>query len=95
MFCCWEIFKNIYFEEHLRAAASELSLESDCLELCIWTILHFDQLVIKTKKRPRIYFILFALTLGICLQSLLLILPLILSFFTKFLKNRYFCVPYF
>ena len=47
MFCCWEIFKNTCFEEHLRTAASELTLESDYLELCIWTILRFDQLVIK------------------------------------------------
>ena len=65
-------------------AASELTLESDCLELCIWTILCFDQLLIKIKKRPRIYFILFALTLGISFQSLLLILPLILSFLPNF-----------
>ena len=84
MFCCWEIFKNTCFEEHLRTAASELTLESDCLELCIWTILRFDQLLIKIKKRPRIYFILFALTLGISFQSLLLILPLILSFLPNF-----------
>ena len=32
-FCC-EIFKNTYFEEHLRTAASELTLENDYLELC-------------------------------------------------------------
>ena len=30
MFYCCEIFKNTYFEEHLRTAASELTLESDC-----------------------------------------------------------------
>ena len=84
MLCFWEIFKNNCFEEHLRTVASELTLESDCLELCIWSILRFDQLVIKTKKRPGIYFILFALTLGICLQSLLQILPLILSFLPNF-----------
>ena len=30
---CCKIFKNIHFEEHLHMAASELSLESDCLEL--------------------------------------------------------------
>ena len=29
-----EIFKNTYFEEHLRKAVSELTLQSDCLELC-------------------------------------------------------------
>ena len=29
-----EIFKNTYFEEHLRTTASELTLESDCSELC-------------------------------------------------------------
>ena len=84
MFCFWEIFKNNCFEEHLCTVASELTLESDCSELCIWSILRFDQLVIKTKKRPGIYFILFALTLGICLQSLLQILPLILSFLPNF-----------
>ena len=31
-----EIFKNTYFEEHLRTAASELTLHSDCLELSFW-----------------------------------------------------------
>ena len=31
-----EIFKNIYFKEHLCTAASELTLQSDCLELCFW-----------------------------------------------------------
>ena len=31
-------FKNTYFEEHLRTDASELTLESDCLELCFWTV---------------------------------------------------------
>ena len=31
-----EIFKNTYFEEHLRMAASELALRSDCLELCFF-----------------------------------------------------------
>ena len=31
-----EIFKNTYFEEHLRTAASELNLPTDCLELCFW-----------------------------------------------------------
>ena len=30
--------RNTYFEEHLRAAASELSLRSDCLEICFWTV---------------------------------------------------------
>ena len=28
-----EISKNIYFEEHLRTAASKVTLGSDCLEL--------------------------------------------------------------
>ena len=32
------IFKNTYFEEHLRTAASTLTLESDCLELCFCTV---------------------------------------------------------
>ena len=31
MFYYCEIFKNTYFEEDLRTAASELTLESDCL----------------------------------------------------------------
>ena len=35
MFYCCKIFKNTYFEEHLRTATSELILESDCLELCL------------------------------------------------------------
>ena len=38
MFSCCEIFKNTYVEEHLVMAASELTLESDSLELCFWTI---------------------------------------------------------
>ena len=33
-----EIFKNTYFEEHLRTAASELTLEIDYLELCFGTV---------------------------------------------------------
>ena len=35
MFSCeyCEISKNTYFEEHLRTAASEVTLESDCLGL--------------------------------------------------------------
>ena len=35
MFSCeyCEISKNIYFEEHLRTAASEVTLGSDCLGL--------------------------------------------------------------
>ena len=31
-----EILKNSYFEEHLFTAASELTLWSDCLELCLF-----------------------------------------------------------
>ena len=31
-----EIFKNTYFEEYLRTAASKLTLRSDCLKLCLW-----------------------------------------------------------
>ena len=31
-----EIFKKTYFEKNLRMAASELALQSDCLELCFW-----------------------------------------------------------
>ena len=39
MFSCGycEIFKNTYFEEHLRTAASEVNLGSDCLGLSFWT----------------------------------------------------------
>ena len=33
-----QTFKNTYFGEHLRTTASELTLESDCLELCFWTV---------------------------------------------------------
>ena len=31
-----EIFMNIYFQEHLHTAVSELILRSDCLKLCFW-----------------------------------------------------------
>ena len=33
-----EIFKNIYFEEDLRTATSELTLGSDYLGFCFWTV---------------------------------------------------------
>ena len=32
------ILKNTYFQEHLRMAAFELTLESACLEPCFWTV---------------------------------------------------------
>ena len=40
MFTCeyWKICKNTYLEEHLGAAASEVTLGSDCLELSFWRI---------------------------------------------------------
>ena len=38
VFSCCKIFKNTYVEEHLVTAASELTLESDCLELCFWIV---------------------------------------------------------
>ena len=31
-----KIFKNTCFEEYLRMAASQLTLQSYCLELCSW-----------------------------------------------------------
>ena len=31
-----EVFKNNYFEENFCMAASEITLQSDCLELCFW-----------------------------------------------------------
>ena len=34
----WEISKNTYFEEHLCTAASEVTLESDCLGLSFWRV---------------------------------------------------------
>ena len=34
---CYEVFKNIYFEEHLHMGGSELTLRRDCLDLCFWT----------------------------------------------------------
>ena len=39
MFSCeyCEISKNIYFEEHLGTAASEVTLGSNCLGLSFWT----------------------------------------------------------
>ena len=30
--------KNTYFEEHLRMAASEVTLGSDCLRLSFWKV---------------------------------------------------------
>ena len=33
-----KFLQNTYFEEHLRTAATELFLRSDCLELCFWTV---------------------------------------------------------
>ena len=33
-----KFLRNTYLEEHLRTAASELTLRSDCLELCFWKI---------------------------------------------------------
>ena len=33
-----QISKNIYFEEHLRAATAEVTLVSDCLGLSFWTV---------------------------------------------------------
>ena len=33
-----EISKNTYFEEHLRTAASEVTLGSDCLGFSFWTV---------------------------------------------------------
>ena len=38
LFYCYEILKNTYFQEHLRMAAFELTLESACLEPCFWTV---------------------------------------------------------
>ena len=40
MFFCEyrKISKNTYFEEDLRTAASEVTLESDCLGLSFWTV---------------------------------------------------------
>ena len=40
MFSCkyCEIPKNTCFEEQLLTAASEVTLESDCLRLCFWKV---------------------------------------------------------
>ena len=40
MFSCeyYEISKNIYFEEQLRTASSEMTLGSDCLGLSLWIV---------------------------------------------------------
>ena len=38
LFYCCVIFKNAYCEEHLRTAASELTLEIDRLELCFCAV---------------------------------------------------------
>ena len=37
LFCC-EIFVRLCFEKHLKTAALKLTLRSDCLELCFWTV---------------------------------------------------------
>ena len=34
----WQISKNTYFGEHLRTAASEETLGSDCLGLSFWRV---------------------------------------------------------
>ena len=34
----WEISKNTYFEEHLPTAASEVTLEDDCLGRSYWKV---------------------------------------------------------
>ena len=31
-----EVFRNIYFEEHLRTTTSQMTLRRDCLKLCFW-----------------------------------------------------------
>ena len=33
-----KFLRNIFFKEHLRKAASEVTLRSDCLELCFWNV---------------------------------------------------------
>ena len=33
-----KFLRNSYFEEHLRTAASGLTLQNDCLKLCFWTV---------------------------------------------------------
>ena len=33
-----EISKNTYFEEHLRTATSEVTLQNDCLWLSFWRV---------------------------------------------------------
>ena len=38
VFSWCEIFKNTYFQEYPRMDVSELTLESYCLELCLWTV---------------------------------------------------------
>ena len=52
MFSWCEIFKNTYFEEHLRTAASELTLRGDCLELCFWTVALKTILINNITKAP-------------------------------------------
>ena len=61
MFSCeyCEISKNNYFEEHLRTAASEVTLGSDCLGLSFWTVAfktiwlsNFTQIPVAFKPEP-------------------------------------------
>ena len=33
-----KFLRSTYYKEHLRTAASELTLRSDCLELRFWTV---------------------------------------------------------
>ena len=33
-----KFLRNSYFEEHLRTTASGLTLQSDCLKPCFWTV---------------------------------------------------------
>ena len=41
-----------YFEEHLRTAPSELTLESDCLKLCLLTVASFKH---NSPNMPSLY----------------------------------------
>ena len=48
-----EILMNIYFQEHLHTAVSELILGSDCLKLCFWIAFnnHLDSVILQ-KYQP-------------------------------------------
>ena len=51
----WETFKETYFEAHLHTAASNVTLESDCLELFSGVSLSKPSKLSKITKTPVVF----------------------------------------